>query len=130
MTFTYSLGNDVGRVRFELSDVVSGSALFSDEEITYQLGESGTVLDAAADLADILATRFAGDYDFGTDGQYFKRSQQAAAWAARAAALRARANGGNTLAVQGMTHVDSFSKRAARVRELGDCCPSDFDVPC
>lgn len=93
MTFSYVLDDEVGKVRFEISDTVENGALFSDEEITYKLAEhDDDVLLAAAALCDVLATRYADEFDIGADeDRTFKRSQKAAMYARRAAALRERA---------------------------------------
>lgn len=107
MTFSYELDAPVGQVRFEISDTAE-PALFSDEEITYKLGEHhDSILRAAAALCDVLATRYADEFDIGADeDRTFRRSQKATAYARRAEALRARAdvadggaNGINILAV-------------------------------
>lgn len=109
-TWTYALTNDIGKVRFEIGDTditPTTDARFSDEEITYKLGEFVTVMLTAAALCDVLATKYAGSYTFKTDDQQFNRSDLTKQWAARAAELRARASGG--VSVVPVTRVDAYS---------------------
>lgn len=109
MAFTYTAGSTttLNRVRFELGDTDSSTALFADEEISAKLAERGdNVLLAAADLCEILARRYARAYDFETDGQVFKRSQMSKAYQELATSLRARAAGVTTVAT---TRVDGYS---------------------
>lgn len=110
MTFTYStsdLSTPLARVRLEIGDTTSATALFQDEEINVKLAERGDdVLLTAADLCDILARRFARDFDFATDGQSFSRSQKSKMYAEMAASLRSRASGVQSIAT---TRVDGFS---------------------
>lgn len=108
MTFTYDLGTLIGKVRLELFDTTSGTALLSDEEIQVKLTEhSNNVLLAAAALCDILARRFARDFDFKTDDQEFKKGARAKVWADLATDLRTRAGGG--LSTVTVTKVDGYS---------------------
>src|SRR3990167_8626661 len=110
MTFTYSntsLTTVLAKVRMEIGDTDSTTALFTDEALQVFSDSRGTsYLAAAADACDALATRFARDYDFQTDAQSFKRSQQSTAYREMAASLRARASGITTLVA---TRVDGFS---------------------
>jgi hypothetical protein len=102
VTFTYdgALDTDLEKVRLEIGDTDSSSALFTDEEITVKLdARAGNVLLTAADLLDILANRFAQEYDFATDGQSFKRGSRSAAYAARARDCRNRAGAGGSVEV-------------------------------
>lgn len=108
MAFTYlgTLATDLDKIRFEIGDVNSGDPLFTDEEIVgKQAGESNHLI-VAAQLCDILATKFARDYDFSTDGQSFSRSQRSSAYAARAMDLRARAGG---ISSNATVKVDGYS---------------------
>ena len=95
------------KLRLLIGDTDSTQVLFQDDELDYFLSErTDVVLLAAADACDALATRFARDYDFETDSQSFKRSQQSKAYREMAASLRARASGITTLVT---TRVDGFS---------------------
>jgi hypothetical protein len=114
MTFTYDLTTTLGKTRFELGDTISAQALLTDEEIGVKLAErADDILTTAADLCDILATRFAREYDFefagagrGTRAKY-NRSQMSKAYADRAKALRARISSG--LATVETARVDGYS---------------------
>jgi hypothetical protein len=98
----------IDQVRLEIGDENLDSPLFGDAQIQYKLdGRGGNVLLAAADLCDVLATRYAGEYDFSSAARMtFRRSQKTAAYEARAKALRNRAGGLTTVSV---TRVDGFS---------------------
>lgn len=110
MTFTYSstsLTTTLAKVRMEIGDTDSTQALFTDEELQVYLDSRGTdYLAAAADACDALAARFARSYDFETDGQSFKRSQQSKAYRDMAASLRGRSGGITTMDI---TKVDGYS---------------------
>ena len=110
MTFTYSstsLTTTLAKVRMEIGDTDSTQVLFTDEELQVYLDSRGTdYLAAAADACDALAARFARSYDFETDGQSFKRSQQSKAYREMAGALRERAGGITTMDI---TKVDGYS---------------------
>jgi hypothetical protein len=99
-SFTYDPTTDLGQVRLEIGDTDSDSALFTDQEIGVKLAETSNVLLASAALLDLLATRFAREFDFSEDGQSFKKGSRSAAYAARAQALRNRANGVQTVVTQ------------------------------
>lgn len=111
MTFTYNINaltTPLAQVRLEIGDTVSATPLFADEEIAVKLaGRNNHVLHTAADLCQILATRTAGEFDFETDGQSFKRSQKK--WAEMAATLRARAEKEGGLSVVPVTRIDGYS---------------------
>lgn len=116
MTFTYDAGaltTPLAQVRLEIGDTVSSSPLFADEEINVKLAvRSNNVLLAAADLCDILAVRFAREFDFdANEAKSFKRSQKSAAYRALARELRARAQVEATggLAVVVVTKVDAIA---------------------
>ena len=96
MTFTYNiaqLDTPLAKVRLEVGDTDTDDQLFQDEEIQVKLAErADNVLLTAADLCDILAARFARDYDFAAPGdREFKRSQRSEMYAKRAESLRDRA---------------------------------------
>lgn len=115
MTFTYSstsIGTALAKVRLQIGDTDSTDPLFTDEEINYHLSvHSDDVIPTAIALCDVLATRFAREFDFETDDQKFARSQRQKAYAARAAELRAQADSG--LSVLGQTKVDGYSQDIA-----------------
>lgn len=111
MTFTFSVSDlttPLAQVRVEIGDTDSTAALFQDEELNYFLGKrADNVLLAAADACESLARRFARAFDFETDNQSFKRSQQSKQYAAMAADLRARAGGVTSVS---STRVDGYSQ--------------------
>ena len=111
MTFTYStasLTSALAQVRLEIGDTDSTAALFQDEEINVKLtARADNILLTAADLCDILARRFARQFDFESDNQSFKRSQMSKQYAALADELRSRASGVSSVA---STRVDGFSQ--------------------
>lgn len=107
-TASYDVTTDVGLVRLQIQDTDLTNPLFSDAEITIYLNQrGGNVLQAAADLCDVLAARFAQEFDFETDQQRFLRSQRSKAFAALSKTLRARAAGGITS--YPTTRIDGYS---------------------
>lgn len=118
----------VEQVRFEIGDESATEPDFTDPQIELKLnGRGGNILLAAADLCDILATRYAREFDFSSAArQEFKRSQKAESMERRAAKLRERAGG---LVAVPTTRIDGFSEdidnrsgagqssRTGRVRE-------------
>jgi hypothetical protein len=65
MTFTYNLDtpNDITRVRYHLQDTDSAVAIFSDEEISFVLGETGSVGGAVVSLIRAAMTKLAHEPD-------------------------------------------------------------------
>lgn len=111
MSFTNDLSTLIGKVRLELDDTTEATALFTDEAIQVKLTErSDSVLLASADLCDILARRYARDFDFKTDDQEFRKGSRAKVWMELAASLRARAgaSAGGLTSVP-ITRVDGYS---------------------
>lgn len=128
MAFTYDLTTLVGKVRFEIGDTVEDEALFTDEEITYKLTEHGeVVLATAAALCDVLAVRFARDYDFKWKDQEFKRSQRAKHFADLGAQLRTRIPGNEGLSVIETGRIDGYSQDIDARDTLGVAPPYDND---
>lgn len=111
MTFTYStaaLTTPLAQVRLEIGDTDSAAPLFADEEINVKLaGRADNVLLTAADLCDILARRFARQFDFESDNQKFSRSQMSKQYAALADELRSRASGVTSVP---STRIDGYSQ--------------------
>lgn len=96
------------RVRLEIGDTDNTAPLFYDDEIDAYLGDRGDNWHlAAADLCDVLATKFAREFDFETDQQKFSRSQRSKQYADRAKALRARVSSVGTAT---STRVDGYSQ--------------------
>jgi hypothetical protein len=92
--------------RMEIGD--DDGSLFTEPQAEHLIEErSGVVLEAAADACDILATRFAKEFDFNSAARMqFRRSQKSEAYERRAAALRKRIGG---LTVVPMTRTDAYS---------------------
>ena len=99
----------IDQVRLEIGDENLEDPLFTDAQIQYKLdGRAGVVLLTAADLCEILARRYAKDYDFSSAARMsFKRSQKSTQYAALAKELRNRVGGLSTVPV---TRVDGFSE--------------------
>lgn len=114
MSFTYNLASTdaqevlISKVRFEIGDTDEAKALFNDDEVKVKLVDHGdSVPLAAAALCEILARRYARDFDFSTDGQSFSRSQMSKQFAQLARDLRERATGAKTVATR---RVDGYSQ--------------------
>ncbi|AKU43433.1 hypothetical protein CPT_Sansa29 [Caulobacter phage Sansa] len=85
-----SLTSDLDKVRFRVGDVDVANALVPDETIEALLQASGaSVLSVAADLASMLAAKYANSVDTDLDNQGFKYSQRAKQFSELAARLRA-----------------------------------------
>lgn len=69
MTFTYtpSTPNDITRVRFAIGDTDTTAAVFTDEEITFQISETTTWQRAVIALLESLIARLAATPDFQAD---------------------------------------------------------------
>lgn len=108
MAFTYDSATTLGKVRLQVGDTDSTAALFTDAEVQVYLDQrADNILQTAADLCEVLATRFSREFDFETDRQKFSRSQRQKMYAEMAATLRVRAGGG----VQSVasTRIDGYS---------------------
>lgn len=111
------------QVRLQIGDTDADRALFNDDELEHLLSErAGNVLQTAADACDILATRFARDFDFKWKDGAFSRSQMAQMYAERAKSLRARARGG--LAVVQTTRIDGVSEDISQRDGAGQASPA------
>jgi hypothetical protein len=124
------------KVRLYVGDTNADRPLFNDNEIDLVIDDrAGNALLAAADLCDILATRFARDHDVewqgGTNARTkLSRSQMSKAYADRATALRKRAAGQvstfSTARVDGFSDdLDSREGPASRRRD-GSEVPIEF----
>lgn len=71
MTVTYSLNDNVGRVRLLISDKNTNAAVFTDEEITYFLTENGNNINLAAAAAlESWAASYAANASSESIGDY------------------------------------------------------------
>lgn len=103
------------KVRLYIGDTNSDRALFNDDELdlVIDLNDSNLML-AAADACDILATRFAREYDVEWQGSTnartkLARSQMSKAYASRAEKLRDRAATSSGVSSFSTSRVDGFS---------------------
>lgn len=88
MSFTYDLGTEIGYLRLRLGDTAEARARFTDEELDFFLTRhGGDPAKALAEAADTLANRLSYQVDVQSGDQIVRNSQQAAAWAKRAAEL-------------------------------------------
>ena len=128
MTWTYSataLGTVLAKVRLEVGDTDTTDQLLTDEELQVLIDNRASVVTlAAADACDVLATRFARDFDFSTDGQSFSRHARAKTFQERAQALRERYH---SLTTHPVTRVDGYSDDIDSRDVTTDTSP-DFDV--
>jgi hypothetical protein len=102
MTFTWvedaAITTDLQKVRIELGDTDATDQLLQDEEINYFLGDTSTVLMAAARAADAIARKFARDFNWEADGQRVAKGDRAKEYRTLAQDLRKRSAGGITVA--------------------------------
>lgn len=75
MTFTYDVSSptDRERVRFHLGDTDENTAMFSDEEIAWQITEEGTWQKAVISCLHNIAVRAAQDEDIEADWLTLRR---------------------------------------------------------
>ena len=95
VAFTYTEGSTttLDRLRLEIGDTDSTRALFSDAELNDIIAVETSVLPSAARACEILAVRFARDYDFTADGSTFRKGGISKMYSDMARSLRARARG-------------------------------------
>lgn len=108
MAFTYTAGSttDRNRVRLEIGDTEINRALFQDAEIDDLITQETTVLGASAKACEILAVRFARDFDFSADGASFDKAKVSEQYAKMGRRLRARARGSSIIPAQ---RIDGYS---------------------
>lgn len=71
MTYTYSLADNIGKVRLLISDNVEAAAHFTNEEIIYFLTESGSTVNLAAAMAlEAWAASYSANVDSEKMGDY------------------------------------------------------------
>ena len=121
------------KLRLELGDTNSESYIFNDEELDFWLTEeSDDYLAACLRACDAAARKFSRAYDFETDGQSFKRSQMAKAFADQATALRKQgvSTSADTGAVTSITvtKVDGYSQTVTNEDVTAVTDDDDFDT--
>ena len=126
MAFTYTEGSTTthNRVRLEIGDVDSTRPLFSDAEIDDIIAVETDVLPSAARACEVLATRFARDYDFSADGASFHKSSIAKMYSEMARKLRVRAWGSTTVQ---MKRKDAYSDSVTSEKATIGGASLDFD---
>lgn len=83
MTFSYNLTSPVAdnaRVRFALGDVIVDGAIFSDEEIAFQLAETGTWQKTVIACIESVIARLAATPDFRADWLQVSQATALAQW--------------------------------------------------
>jgi len=91
--FTTDMSTDIGKVRFEVSDMDPDNAKFADDQISYAL-TNRTVVGAAAVLCGVLATRYAEAADMMVDMAQVRMAHVSASYAAREKRLLERDDAG------------------------------------
>jgi len=121
MTFTYTVGTNLGNVRMALGDTVSGTGVlpsganFTDEEINEIVDTEGTWQKAVAHLCEILANRWATSVNFSADGVSVSRSDVARAWKEQAAMWRGNYGGMHSTGSASVKRSDGYSTSVANV---------------
>ncbi len=101
MTFTYTLTTDIGKVRLELGDTVSGDGVkpksqnLTDEEIQVLLDREGSVMGAVAAACELLARTWARFASLSAGSLRNDLGTITGQWADRAKELRAQYGGGS-----------------------------------
>lgn len=109
MAFSYTKGSTAirDRVRLELGDTDESRVLFEDAELDDLIVQETNVYPTAARACEILAVRFARDFDFTADGANFRKSSISMAYQKLANRLRARGRGTAVVMPQ---RVDGYSQ--------------------
>ena len=112
MTFTYSLTDAIGQVRFLVPDNVATAYDLEDAEIAYMLNQRGQNVKAAAiDACNWLARKYGKLASFTADGLTVQHGQRAQTFADRAKELATSAQGG--IGSVALTRTDGYSEEAA-----------------
>lgn len=121
MTFLYdnTLITDLGRLRFEIGDIVSGAGVLPDstnipdETLNAILAQEGSVGLAAARICESMARHWARMAEGVTVGARSETNKQAAAWRQMGLDLREQYGGGGTQAglfSVGMKREDGYAE--------------------
>ena len=94
-------------MRLEIGDVDEARALFEDAELDDLIVQETDVYPTAARACEILAARFARDFDFTADGASFRKSSVSAMYQKLGKRLRARGRGTTVVMPQ---RVDGYSQ--------------------
>lgn len=95
MAFSYTKGSTAtrDRVRLNIGDTDENTALFDDAELDDIIVQETSENASTARCAEILALRFARQYDFSADGSSFDRSQMSERYDKLAKEYRAKSDG-------------------------------------
>jgi hypothetical protein len=111
MSFTYSLDNAIGQVRFLVPDREATAYDLEDAEITYMLSQRGQNVKAAAvDACNWLARKYAKLATFQADGLSIQHGQRAQNFAERAKELAASSQG--SIGSVAINREDGYSQEA------------------
>lgn len=114
-----SVDTNLEKLRLTIGDTeVTDAALFKDAELNWFLSEESNIIaNAALRAAYAAMAKFARAYDFETDGQSYKRSQQYTAWADFAKRLEQQgatvATATTSIITVDVTKVDGWSEDIA-----------------
>lgn len=99
MAFSYTAGSTAtrDRVRLNIGDTDENQALFNDAELDDIIVQETSENASTARCAEILALRFARQYDFSADGSSFDRSQMSEMYRALGKEFRAKADGSSVI---------------------------------
>ncbi len=99
MSFTNNLATDIGQMRLELGDDVSGSGVrpdgtnLSDEQLQVLLTREGSLMPAVAAACELLARNWAGVATISVGPRSEQLGTISKQWADRAVTLRAQYGG-------------------------------------
>lgn len=102
MTFTYDTATDIGKIRLELGDEISGNGVkptganLTDEELQVWLTREGSVMRATAAACEMLSRAWSRMASTSVGSRSEQLQSVAAQYAARAQTLRAQHGGGTS----------------------------------
>ncbi len=122
MSFTYTVGTNLGRLRSAIGDTASGSGPlpgsttnFTDDELNDLIAIEGTWQKAVAGACEVLANRWATSPNFSADGLSVSRSDIARMWQSQAAEWRKKYGGGYRAGSTAVTKADGYSNDVTNV---------------
>lgn len=94
MAYTYDLSTTIGLVRLEIQDTDEDHVILQDAEINALITAEGSdVLKSAARCCEVIARKYAQDFNWQADGDSVDRVARARQYREMAAELRKRAGG-------------------------------------
>ena len=117
MTFTYDgdpSATDVEFVRFYLQDTVSTAAIFTDEEISFEISEAGSKKAACVSLIDVILAKLNHEPDGRADWLQVDWRRSSENWMKLKDQLERRFGGGNkrTASARHVYRADSLADEA------------------